>query len=59
MKNFKVFTELISIFTYVCANFHDSIPLVGKYCLFQKSKLLLGMYIYLKGDNYLRIQFWA
>jgi hypothetical protein len=32
----------ITIFTYVCAKFHDSIPLLGKilYCLFQRSRLL-------------------
>jgi hypothetical protein len=35
--------EPFSIFTYVCAKFHDLIPLLGKYCLFQKNKLLLGM----------------
>ena len=40
MTNFKVLIEPFSIFTYVCAKFHNSIPLLGKYCLFQKSKLL-------------------
>jgi hypothetical protein len=40
MTNYRVFTETFSIFTYVCAKFHDSIPLLDKYCLFQKSKLL-------------------
>ena len=43
MTNFKVFTEPFSMFTGICAKFHDSIPLLGKYYLFQKSKLLLGM----------------
>ena len=42
MTNFKIFTEPFSIlFTCVCAKFHDSIPLLGKYCLFQKCKLLM------------------
>ena len=38
MTNFKVFTESFSIFTCICAKFHDLIPSLGKYCLFQKSK---------------------
>ena len=37
------FTEPFSIFTHVWAKFYDSILLLGKYWLFQKSKLLLGM----------------
>ena len=32
--------ELLGMFF---AKFYDSIPLLGKYCLFQKSKLLLEM----------------
>ena len=36
----KLFTEPISIFIYICAKFHDLIPLLG---MFQKSKLLLGL----------------
>ncbi len=42
-KYYRTVTEPFSIFTYVCAKFHDSIPLLDKYCLFQKSKVLLGM----------------
>ncbi len=38
--NPEVVTEPISIFTYVCAKFHDSIPLLAKRYLFQKNKLL-------------------
>ena len=40
------FTEPISLFICVCAKFHNFILLLGKYCLVQKSKLLLGKYYY-------------
>ena len=36
MTSFKVFTEPITIFIYVCAKFHKLIPLLGKYYLLQK-----------------------
>ena len=42
VNNLKMKTESadksFSIFTYICVKFHDSIPLLGKYCLFQKSR---------------------
>ena len=47
MKTADKFTEPISIIIFVCAKFHDSIPLLGKYWLCQKSKLLLYRDVFL------------
>ncbi len=41
--NLNVFTELISIFTYVCAKFQY--PYWANIACFRKSKLLLGLYL--------------
>ena len=38
-------------FICVCAKFHDFILLLGKYCLFQKSDLLLGNREVIKTTN--------
>ena len=39
LTNILIFTEPLSLF--ICAKFHNFIILLSKYCLFQKTKLLL------------------